>query len=144
MQMLMPIGDYWNDGHGKYEVFFIDAPDRNVFSNIEKKVQEKYGRFFFEGFANTPREPFLKKEVWDVLIELDYPVENLWKNLDVESLENITSLKEFIEKIENPVVTLDLVADAYIWILNKFGANITILDPIPIANCYSIGYGCFY
>ena len=58
-----------------------------------------------------------------------------------DSLEEFFNSDLWINKYERQIFTIDFVADAIIWVLNHFGAEITPIDnDIPIIQITS-GYG---
>ncbi len=153
MKMYIPFGDWANDGHGKYEKILVDAPSMNHLLEAQAKIKTIYGKFFFRGMADSYDEPYFEEEIWQALIDTNYPIEQFKEKQDNSYWEECQTLQEVLALEENPAVTLDFVVDAFIWLLNAFGAEITQLDDeekIPMIcnwTCHGfedVGYGCFY
>ena len=154
MKMYLPFGDWSHDGHGQYEKVLIDAPSMEHLLKAQKQITEKYDRFFWQGFADEYEDATITEDIEKALIETNYPIERFKESMDDSRYEEFTSLKEIFESEEwESYVTLDLVIDAFIWLLNAYGAEITRLDDkddIPMIcnwTCHgfeTVGYGCFY
>ena len=154
MKMYLPFGDWSNDGHGKYEKILIDAPSMQHVRDAQIRITEKYDRFFWSGFANEYEESYITEEIQNELIETNYPVERFKEKMDDSDYEEFTTLKEvFDSEYWEGYVTLAFVIDAFIWLLNAHGAEITILDEkenIPMICNWTcngfetVGYGCFW
>ena len=153
MKMYIPFGDWSNDGHGRYEKILVDAPSMNHLLEAQVKIKTIYGKFFFRGMADSYDEPYFEEEIWQALIDTNYPIEQFKEKQDNSYWEECQTLQEVLALEENPVVTLDFVVDAFIWLLNAFGAEITQLDDeekIPMICNWTcdgfedVGYGCFY
>lgn len=156
MKMFLPFGDWSDDGHGKYEKILIDAPSMEHLLEAQKKITQDYDRFFWQGFAEEYEDPTITEDIMDALVKTNYPVENFKKYMDDIRYEDYNTLEEAFgsdEFSEDCFVTLDFVIDAFIWLLNAYGAEITRLDeldPIPMICNWTcrgfetVGYGCFY
>lgn len=157
MKMYLPFGDWSDDGHGKYEKVLIDAPSMQQIRNAQIGVEEKYGKDIWDGYAECYQEPYLSDKVKEALIEAEYPASRFSQYQDdinfdkFDSLEDIFNSDYFNNKYEG-YVTLNVVIDTFIWLLNYHGALIKRLDEkdeIPtICNwtCHgfeTVGYGCF-
>ena len=151
MKMYLPFGDWSDDGHGKYKNVLIEAPSMEHLLQAQIALKEKYGQFFFNGMAENYDEPYLSEEVWQALIDTNYPVERFAITQDTCEWDEMTNLQEVLAVDSNPYVSLDCVIDAFIWLLNAYGAEITLSDEdIPMIcnwTCHgfeTVGYGCFY
>lgn len=154
MKMYLPFGDWSDDGHGKYEKILIDAPSMQHVRDAQMRITEKYDRFFWRGFANEYEESYITEEIQNELIETNYPVERFKEKMDDSNYEEFTTLKEvFDSEYWEGYVTLAFVIDAFIWLLNAHGAEITRLDEkedIPMICNWTcngfetVGYGCFW
>ena len=154
MKMYLPFGDWSHDGHGQYEKVLIDAPSMEHLLKAQKQITEKYDKFFWRGFADEYEDATITENIEKALIETNYPIERFKENMDDSRYEEFTSLKEIFESEEwEGYVTLDLVIDAFIWLLNAYGAQITRVyekEDIPMIcnwTCHgfeTVGYGCFY
>ena len=115
------------------------------------RIKEKYGKYFFQGMADNYDEPYLSEEVWQALIDTNYPMERFEVVEDTNDWEDVASLAEVIAIDPNPCISLSFVIDAFIWLLNAYGAEIIPSDDdIPMIcnwTCHgfeTVGYGCFY
>ena len=158
MKMYLPFGDWSDDGHGKYEKILIDAPSMQHLRNAQVKLEERYGKFFWSDFAQEYKNSMIGEDVQKALLETNYPIEKFSEAMDDVRFDEYTSLGElFKSKFWNEQqewsVTLDLVIDAFIWLLNAYGAQITRLDEeekIPMICNWTcngfetVGYGCFW
>lgn len=148
--MYLPFGDWSNDGHGHYEKILIDAPSMEHLLKAQEKIKEKCGKYFFEGMANRYEEPCLAPWVWKELINTNYPIERLAEKENNNDWNGYINLLQALERDYNPYVGLEFVIDAFIWLLNAYGAEITVIDEdIPMIcnwTCHgfkTVGYGCF-
>ena len=151
MKMYLPFGDWSNDGHGRYEKILIDAPSMEHLHKAQEAIMEKRGKYFFEGMADEYDDPTFASWVWEELINTNYPIERLVEKEDNNEWDKYDSLYEALQVDSNPYVGLNFVIDAFIWLLNAYGAEITIVDKdIPMIcnwTCHgfkTVGYGCFY
>ena len=160
MQFFIPFGDWSNDGHGRYETVLVEAPSMEHLLNAQIKIKEKYGSHFFSSFANDYDEPYVGEEVWQALIDTNYPIERFQEAQDDITWDKYNSIAEVVASTEsedleenNIFLTLDTVIDAFIWLLNAFGAEIKVCEEhekIPMIcnwTCHGfedVGYGCFY
>lgn len=154
MKMYLPFGDWSDDGHGRYEKILIDAPSMQHLLDAEDRIRDQYGKSFFDQFADKYEESYLGEAVWDALIETRYPMERMVEfELNNDWAEFNTLEQALDEGDHNPCVSLEFVIDAFIWLLNAYGAHITRLDvddDIPMIcnwTCHgfeTVGYGCFY
>ena len=158
MKMYLPFGDWSDDGHGRYETVLIEAPSMEHLLNAQIKIKEKYGEHFFSSFANDYEEPYIGEKVWQALIDTNYPIERFRETQDDIMWDKCNSITEVIafaesEEYDDIYVTLDTVKDAFIWLLNAFGAEIKVCEEyekIPMICNWTcngfedVGYGCFY
>lgn len=147
MEVWMGFGDYYGDGHGRSEIIQVSVRDKSDIFNAEECIKRKYGDHFFSGFANDYQDSHLSKEIWKALIENGYSVSQaLQAGLDDYDygFDECSSWEEVFNKIpmEELTVEIDLVIDAYIFLLNRFGAGIKVL-PRPYVYLADAGYGCF-
>lgn len=152
MKMYLPFGDWSDDGHGRYEKILIEAPSMEHLLNAQNKIKEIYGASFFSGMAECYQEPYFTETVWKALKNTNYPIERIIKYDYYNDWNGIKSIDQMLEEDPNPYLSLDLVADAFIWLLNCYGAEIVQVEEehlIPtICNwtCNgfeTVGYGCF-
>ena len=153
MKMYLPFGDWSQDGHCRSHNILIDAPSMEHLLEAQKKIKAKYGTYFFDDFANEYGESFLTERVWLALKLAEYPIERMQKYEENNDWSEFKDLEEALSVDSNPIVTLEFVEDAFIWLLNAHGAEIRICEPeedIPtICNWTcpgfkTVGYGCFY
>ena len=154
MKMYLPFGDWSDDGHGKYEKVLIEAPSMEHLRKAQIEIEEIYGKDFWRGFAEEEYEdPTLSEKVQAALLESSYPIERFAKFRDDCKVDKFNNLNEFFQSdyYIDYWVNLDLVVDAFIWLLNWKGAEITRSEEeIPMIcnwTCHgfeTVGYGCFY
>lgn len=147
MQIYLPFGDWSGDGHNQYVMRLVDAPSKNYILNARDAIDKKYPGIW-SGFAQDYNNPFLSEDVWRALIENGYSLEYL-KSIDdngVFNNENINTWDDVLSLEEDErFITIDIVIDSAIFLLNKYGAKITVLDNnTPVLHWESPGYGCFY
>lgn len=153
MEMYLPFGDWSNDGHGRYEKILISAPSMENLLNAQKALKEEYGKFFFNHFANDYEEPHLGHDVWQALLDSNYPVERIKDYDENNDWSCCNSINEILDYDEYPSLSIEFIIDAFIWLLNWKGAEIVRLDEdksIPMICNWTcpgfktVGYGCFY
>ena len=151
MKMYLPFGDWSDDGHGKYKNVLIEAPSMEHLLNAQIKIKEKYGKDFFHGMAENYEESYFSEEVWKALLDVDYPFERFVVVEDTNQWDDLNSMAEVLAVDPNPCISLDFVIDAFIWLLNAYGAEIIPSDEkIPMIcnwTCHgfeTVGYGCFW
>lgn len=145
MYMYIVFGDYFNDGHGRYKKVLVDAPNKEYVKIAYEKILEKYGKNFFNAYAQDYGEPCLSELNWQALIDSNYPISRLIECEIDNDYENMTSIEEMLINFPNPYVNLDFVIDSFIWLLNFFGANIRMIEEPPTVTFIEmVGYGCFY
>lgn len=151
MKMYLPFGDWSDDGHGKYKNILIEAPSMEHLLNAQTRIKEKYGKCFFQGMAHDYEKSNFTPEVWQALLDTNYPIDRFVVVEDTNEWDGMTSMEEVLAADPNPYLSLDFVIDAFIWLLNAYGAEIVPSDEdIPtICNwtCHgfeTVGYGCFW
>lgn len=153
MKMYLPFGDWSDDGHGKWDKLLIDAPSMEHLLNAQKKIKAIYGDHFFDGMADQYEEPHFSEDIWQALKDSNYPIERMWETEDWNDWSNCNSIDEVLAEDEYPSLSLNFIMDAFIWLLNWQGAEITRLDSkddIPMICNWTcegfetVGYGCFW
>lgn len=157
MKMYLPFGDWSDDGHGRYEKVLIDAPSMPHLRNAQIRIEEIYGKDFWSEFAQEYNESVISETVQQALLDAKYPYERFCRYMDDSAYDKYETLEEVFESTywlndSECTVTMSLVMDAFIWLLNHHGAQITRLDngeDTPMINNWtcdgfrSVGYGCF-
>lgn len=144
MRAYLPFGDPYNNGHGRCKNVLVEVPYLDSVSVAEQRIKDKYGKWFFSEFADDYNEPFLGEDIWKALIETEYPIERFRIKEDSNDWEDVNSLAEVISIDPNPAITIDFCIDAYIWLVNAFGAEVVVCDEdMPTIDCSRPGYGCF-
>ena len=141
-------GDYYNDGHGQYETIHASSP--KTYEEIQAIIQRadfKFSAFnnFYGGLAVQYEEPHIGEVAWDEIIEMGYPYERFLEKIDdntYDKYDGWDALKN-TENLSEIVVTIELVMDIYIFVLNLFGAELTVEDPERNEFTFEYGYGCF-
>lgn len=153
MKMYLPFGDWSDDGHGKWDKVLIDAPSMEYLLNAQKKIKAIYGEHFFDGMADQYEEPHFSDDVWQALKDSNYPIERMWETEDWNDWSECHSIDEVLAVDACPSLSLSFIMDAFIWLLNWQGAEITRLDAkddIPMICNWTcngfetVGYGCFW
>jgi len=153
MKMYIPFGDWSDDGHGKYDKVLVDAPSMTQLFNAQQAIKFEYGQHFFDGMADQYEEPHFSDDVWQALKDSNYPIERMWETEDWNDWSGCNSIDEVLAVDACPSLSLNFVIDAFIWLLNWKGAEITRLDAkddIPMICNWTcngfetVGYGCFW
>lgn len=153
MKMYLPFGDWSDDGHGKWDKVLIDAPSMEHLLNAQKKIKAIYGDHFFDGMADQYEEPHFSEDIWQALKDSNYPIERMWETEDWNDWSECNSIDEVLAVDACPSLSLSFIMDAFIWLLNWQGAEITRLDAkddIPMICNWTcngfetVGYGCFW
>lgn len=153
MKMYLPFGDWSDDGHGKWDKVLIDAPSMEHLLNAQKKIKAIYGDHFFDGMADQYEEPHFSEDIWQALKDSNYPIERMWETEDWNDWSECNSIDEVLAVDACPSLSLNFIMDAFIWLLNWQGAEITRLDAkddIPMICNWTcngfetVGYGCFW
>lgn len=153
MKMYLPFGDWSDDGHGKYEKVLIEAPSMEHLRKAQMEIEEIYGEDFWRDFAEEYENPTLSKKVQAALIDSSYPIERFAEFRDDCEIDKFNSLNDLFHSdyYIDYWVNLNLVVDAFIWLLNWKGAEITRdEEEIPMICNWTcpgfetVGYGCFW
>ena len=154
MKFYIPFGDYSHDGHGQYLNVLVSAPSMEGVVAAQKFYEEKYGKWFWEHFADEYGCSSISQEVEQALLDTNYPVKNFIEWQEDKSYDNFTSLKEVFSSSywkvsEERTITLNTCVDMFIWLLNAQGAQIEREEDYPsigwkCAGFKSVGYGCFW
>ena len=141
----MTFGDYYNDGHGQYITVHVASPhSEHAIQEIIENIYASYPILYREGLAREYDEPILSKKVWEVVKDFGYPLDRLWKYLDDISYEGLP-----IEVIDQYIASGELrfnaetIADIWIWMMNKRGAEMEYIEEPKTLFHFSDGYGCF-
>lgn len=147
VKFYIPFGDWSDDGHGKYVNILVQAPSMEHLLEAQKRIKCIYGEDFFEGFAQNYEENEFSETVWEALVDCNMPVEYLEDEYDISECE---TLEDFLKIEPNPAVYIDIVVNAFIWLMNSYGAFITREPDYQMICNWScrgfetVGYGCFY
>lgn len=149
MLMYLYFGDYYNDGHGRFQHILVDAPSQE---NVEKAIREVKYEFpdFFDTFAADAWDSSIGPDVEKALLKTKYPIEKFKFTNDDPSFESFTSLEELFQsdfwKYERgySIYSMDFVMDAVIWVLNFYDAGIIPADIKYPWFDFECGYGLFY
>ena len=151
--MYLPFGDWSNDGHGIWDKVLIEAPSMEHLLNAQKKIKAIYGKHFFDGMADRYEKHHFSDDVWQALKDSNYPIERMWETEDWNDWSEYNSIDEVLAVDACPSLSINFVMDAFIWLLNWQGAEITRLDSkddIPMICNWTcngfetVGYGCFW
>ena len=150
MLAYLPFGDCSGDGHRECEYILVDVDNIDAIIQAQEKIKEKYGITFFSTFANDYEDSYLKDIHWKALTDTNYPIERLIEKDECNDWSGCESIAEVLSIDPQPSVSIEFIEDAYIWLMNAFGADIKISPyKVPvlgwnIANDLEIvGYGCF-
>ena len=138
-------GDYYNDGHGQYITVNVASPHTpDTLQEIIDGIYKSYPVLMQRGLAQEYDEPFLTKEVWEVVKDFGYPLERMWEYLDDNYYVGLPI--ETIDRcIENEEIAFntETIADIWIWMMNKRGAELEYIEAPETLFHFSDGYGCF-
>lgn len=141
----MTFGDYYNDGHGQYITVHVASPHTSgTLQEIIDGIYKSYPVLMRRGLAQECDEPFLTKEVWEVVKDFGYPLERMWEYLDDNYYMGLPI--ETIDRcIENEEIAFntETIADIWIWMMNKRGAKLEYIEAPDTLFHFSDGYGCF-
>ena len=153
MKAYLPFGDWSGDGHGQYDDILVDINSMDDLLIAQEKIKQQYGETFFKDYANTYDTPKLSKQCWQALIDHHMPIDILEDSkMLYPDDDGIYNIQDYLKAYPNPYVSLDFIEYSFIWLLNKYGANIKILsneEDIPQINNWTcpgfdtVGYGCF-
>lgn len=150
MRMNLYFGDYFNDGHGRYYTQPIEIPSQERLDDAINRVKERYPGFF-DTFACDFEDASIGIDVERALLETDYPISRFIETNDESIFENFESLPQLFSsewwevEQDRTICSIEFVADAVIWVLNAFGAEITpvIAAKVP-CHQFGSGYGLFW
>lgn len=149
MLMDLHFGDYYNDGHGRYHTVTVEIPNEQHLHAAIAQVKEKYPNFF-DTFCHGYEDQSIGPDVEKALLETDYPAEKFAETNDdviwdqFETLSQLFSSEIWADAESGQGVTsINFVVDATVWVLNAFGAEITVMPKNP-SHEFSSGYGMFY
>lgn len=145
--MYLCFGDYYNDGHGRYHQTTIEIPSEKHLNQAIERVKKIYPHFF-DTFCVHYDDRTIGTEVEKALIDTKYPMErfsilndDVWFD-QFESLEQMFASDKWKEF--RCVHSIEFVADAIIWVLNAFDAEIILIDDRNYPrHQFSAGYGMF-
>lgn len=138
MIMYLTFGDYYDDGHGKFKIVFVEGSDPKAVERAEKRLKEQYPNFYM---AEDYEDCSFNDAAWEAIKTSDYPI---WRFAEKDKNHNWSGVKDWDEiKANNGFYYIDVIIDIYIWLLNDFGAGIQQID-IPHALDTNVGYGWFY
>lgn len=153
MKAYLPFGDWSGDGHCQYEDVLVNINSMNDLLMAQKEIKKQYGETFFEDYANDYGQPKLSEQCWQALIDHNIPIDILEESEMVDCDDDeIYNIQDFLNMDSNPYVTIDFIINSFIWLLNQYGANITVCsmdEHIPQINNWTcpgfqtVGYGCF-
>lgn len=141
----MTFGDYYNDGHGQYITVHVSSPHTwDTLQEIIDGIYKSYPVLMRRGLAREYDEPFLTKEVWEVVKDFGYPLERMWEYLDDISYDGLpmSVIDQYIEN-EEIAFNVHTIADIWIWMMNKRGAQLEYTEEPETLFHFSDGYGCF-
>ena len=141
----MTFGDYYNDGHGQYITVHVTSPHTwDTLQEIIDSIYKSYPILMRRGLAREYDEPFLTKEVWEVVKDFRYPLERMWEYLDDNSYMGL-SMEVIDQYIENEEIAFNVqtIADIWIWMMNKRGAELEYTEEPETLFHFGDGYGCF-
>lgn len=141
-------GDYYNDGHGCYKTICVETPKSKAeIQAIINKVDFMHPAINnpIGGLANTYCEPHFDSAVWIDIIEKGYPYERFMNNQDDCGFEQYSGWEDLSNKCSllDIVVTIETVVDVYLFLLNHYGAELTVLIDDTEHFSFEYGYGCF-
>ena len=165
MKFYIAFGDWSHDGHGMSKNVLVEAESMERLTKAIVKIKEKYGKDFFDNFANEYDSPTISRTILDALIETNYSLEDFLntdcgENISVEAekaleeekiktFEDFVYFEKWISKNEPDMndkiyFNLETIEHMYIHLLNSFGADITICKDYPCFTDETVGYGCFW
>lgn len=139
-------GDYFADGHREYLTLHVKSPlSHSAIQEIINGIVRDYPLLESVGIAREYSEPFIEREVWDIIKEFGYPAERLIDALDNNKYENFTidMFDKYIDTHEL-IVNAEAVADIWFWMLNTRGAQLEKTEADFKHFFFEDGYGCFW
>lgn len=141
----MTFGDYYNDGHGQYITIHVASPHTSdTLQEIIDGIYKSHPYLMRRGLAHEYQEPHLSKEAWEIIKEFGYPLSRLWEFLDDVSYVGL-SVEDVDRYIECGEIafTAEAIADMWVWMMNKRGAELEYIEAPETLFHFSDGYGCF-
>ena len=139
-QFHFQFGDYFNDGHGQYHTVHVKTKTPYIrLQDIRRRIIEDYPCVL--EMASEYDEPFFPNEIWSLLKDTNYPLERFVEAMDDIQYRKYETFKD-VPVDEATVVTIDLVADVWIWLFNQYGAGLEVVNAEEMMN-FNEGYGCF-
>lgn len=146
MKMYLPFGDWSGDGHREAEKILIEAPSMEHLLNAQIKIKEKYGKDFFDTFAQDWQHSAISSINIQALVDAGITLKDIFDDLPPD---DDSTLEDWFEE-ENGYLEIDIIIDLFILLLNAYGAEIQICDKdIPMIcnwTCpgfQTVGYGCY-
>ena len=137
MIMFLTFGDYYNDGHGKFKLIFVEGDDPKAVQIAETKIKERYPDLYM---AEDYEDGSLNDVAWEAIKNSAYPISRFASIDESHNWEGVTDWEEI--KQGNGYYDINVIIDIYIWLLNEYGAGITQIE-VPHALDSNIGYGWF-
>ena len=150
MKAYLPFGDWSEDGHRYCDKVLVSINSIEEVGKAQDAIREKYGADLFEGWAQDNSR--LSEDCWNALLNEGLPIDYLIKFDENNDWSGISSYDEVFQEDTEPLLSLEFIAHAFIWLLNKFGANMIVLtedDDIPMICNWTyqgfenVGYGCY-
>ena len=137
MIMYLTFGDYYDDGHGKFKIVFVEGEDPKAVEYAEQQLRKCYPNLYL---AEDYEDGSFSNDTWKAIDENGYPI---WRFTRIDESHNWEGVTDWDEiKKENGYYDINVIIDIYIWLLNAFGAGIKQIE-IPHALNTDVGYGWF-
>lgn len=138
MIMYLTFGDYYDDGHGKFKIVFVEGEDPKAVTLAKEQLIKQYPDFYM---AQDYKSCKFNDSAWEAIEASGYPI---WRFAEKDENHNWNGVNSWDEiKTANGFYDIDVIIDIYIWLLNDFGAGIKLVE-IPHALDTNVGYGWFY
>ena len=142
-------GDYCNDGHGQYATIHLRSPKTVIELNlIHQKILRDYPEFddWKGGLCRQYGQSCLGQNAWDTLKAMNFPWRNIIQYCDFDPYVPPVKCDEIdfnsIEP-EDCLLGVDAIAQIFIWLMNRYGAELTIVEDKDLHMSFHYGYGCF-
>ena len=138
-------GDYYNDGHGRYITLHCLSPkSEQELRDISAQVLDNFPElddWVDNGLCINYGEYRPCYKVWKAIQSVNYPRERVCDFVGFAYDQH----KDWEDMLgdENLFCTAEFVADIWIWFMNYFGAELTIVEDDAVHFNYHFGYGCF-
>lgn len=144
-------GDYYGDGHRQYVTVCLESPkSKTEIQEIIARAEFRHPAFnnWDTGLAKQYDEPYIGDIAWNDIIELGYPYErfcNMVDDVEYEGFNDWETLKKY-HQLSTIVVTIELIIDIWLFVLNHYGAELKEVVEKEEKNNFDFayGYGCFY